>query len=466
MAICTFAVLSLLCRSVFGIQRSFVLDQQWANHQRCVDMNGDNAFDPSTASSLVVTFDAAAEGSVSVVVFELGDEHLGGIRLPGSQDKEIFCNSQNVERKLCEESQIGEFLISDHARAKAKHPMITRSIDLKKPIAIVYPIQGPGYFCAATYSHSAKSYSGTLLAIDPNGNLPAFRSGLRTVYTVLSRIWLLSNSIWVYFVTDLALTQLIDPFIAVLGTISIAQVAFKWGFLQLEESKAASALQILWYCLELTQNSVVMFMIYKLVAASEASPPDSMRSKIVRTILPYAYLAVFPIVFLLASLADFTATAESIRPAIVTIFLGIYLFVGAAAAAFMLVGRRTATLEYQREVSMEDKFIRKPLSFVLAVLCIPIIAISGFNIWAILKVGGDSTKFAHMFWHSRFGIIDMPYELLFLILVVALLGLNTYQAQRHDEMTDMKSMETEGLMSYKPVSMDSSESVEEEREEK
>lgn len=49
-------------------------------------MNGDHAFRPNTASSLVVTFDAAAEGSVSVVVFELEDEHLGGIRLPGSQD--------------------------------------------------------------------------------------------------------------------------------------------------------------------------------------------------------------------------------------------------------------------------------------------------------------------------------------------------------------------------------------------
>lgn len=86
MTIRTFAVLSLLCQSVYGIQRSFIVDQQWANHQRCVDMNGDNAFRPDTASSLVVTFDAAAEGSVSVVVFELGDEHLGGIHLPGTQD--------------------------------------------------------------------------------------------------------------------------------------------------------------------------------------------------------------------------------------------------------------------------------------------------------------------------------------------------------------------------------------------
>ncbi|KAM6488164.1 hypothetical protein HDV62DRAFT_347077 [Trichoderma sp. SZMC 28011] len=466
MTIRTFAVLSLLCQSVYGIQRSFIVDQQWANHQRCVDMNGDNAFRPDTASSLVVTFDAAAEGSVSVVVFELGDEHLGGIHLPGTQDKEIFCNSQNVERKLCKESQIGEFLISDHARAKAKHPMITRSIDLKKPIAIVYPVQDPGYFCAATYSHSAKSYSGTLLAIDPNGSLPAFRNGLRTVYTFLAPLWFFLNSIWIYYITQLALTQLIDPSMATLGIISIAQVGFRWGSLQLGESKAASALQILWYGLELIQNSVVMFMINKLVAGSEASPADSIRSKIVRRILPYAYLAVFSVVFLLASLADFTVTAESIRPAIVTIFLGTYLFVGAATAAFMLARRRTTAHEHQRGCSTEDKLIRKPLSFVLALLCIPIIAIVGFNIWAILKVGGDGTKFAHMFWHSRFGTIDMPYEPLFLILVMALLGLNTYQARRHDEMTDMKSMETEGLMSYKPVSMDSSESVEEEREEK
>ncbi|KAK4069882.1 uncharacterized protein Triagg1_6677 [Trichoderma aggressivum f. europaeum] len=429
-------------------------------------MNGDQAFQPSTASSLVVTFDAAAEGSVSVVVFELGDEHLGGIHLPGTQDKEIFCNSQNVERKLCKESEIGQFLISDHARAKAKYPMITRAIDLTKPIAIVYPVQGPGYFCAATYSQSAKSYSGTLLAIDTNGILPAFRDGSRAIYTFLAPFWFLLNSIWVYFVTHRALTQLIDPFKAVLGTLSIAQVGFRWGYVQLEESKAASTLQILWYTLELTQNSLVMFIIHKLVTGSEASPPDSMRSKIVRRIIPYAYLAIFLAIFVLASLADFTATAESIRPAIVTIFLGIYLFVGAAAAAFMLARRRTTTHEHQGGFSTEDKLIRKPLSFVLAALCIPIIAIAGFNIWAILKVGGDGAKFAHMFWHSRFGVIDMPYEPLFLILVMVVAGLSTYQAHRHDEMADMTSMETDGLMTYKPVSMDSSELVEEEREEK
>ncbi|PNP57798.1 hypothetical protein THARTR1_01956 [Trichoderma harzianum] len=427
-------------------------------------MNGDNAFQPNTASSLVVTFDAAAEGSVSVVLFELGDEHLGGIRLPGTQDKEIFCNSRNVERKLCKESEVGQFLISDHARAKAKHPMITRSIDLTKPIAIVYPVQGPGYFCAATYSQSAKSYSGTLLAIDTNGILPAFRDGLRAAYIFTTPLWLFLNSIWIYWITHKALTELVDPSMAVLGLISIAQVGFRWGYLQLEESKAASALQILWYTLELTQNSFVMLIIHKLVTAGEASPPDSMQSKIVRSILPYTYLAVFPAVFLLASLADFTATAESIRPAIVTIFLGIYLFVGAATAAFMLARRRTTTT--QRRFPMEDKLIRKPLSFVLAVLCIPIIAIAGFNIWAILKVGGDGAKFAHMFWHSRFWVIDMPYEPLFLILAMVVQGLTTYQAQKQDEMTDMASMETEGLMTYKPVSMDSSESVEEEREEK
>ncbi|RFU73056.1 membrane ptm1 [Trichoderma arundinaceum] len=455
MAVLTLTIMALLCRSVLGIQRALSLDQQWANHQRCIDMNGENSFQPTTASSIVVTLDAAAEGVVSVVVFELGDEHLGGIHLPGSQDKEVLCDPNNVERKLCTEKEIGAFLISDHARAKAKHPMITRAVNLTKPIAIVYPVQGPGYFCVATYGYSAKSYSGILLAMETNSILPAFREKLRVAYIYLMPLWAFLSFIWARLITDMALTQPIDPSISALGIISMAQVTFRWGGLQLVKSNAASVLQIVWYCLELGQNFLVMCIIHELITMCGALPSGNKRSKFPKRILSYAYLAIFSIIFVFECIVDSTTTVESTRPTLVNILIGSYLLVGAATAAFVLARQRPINHELEGDSSSTYSGSQKPLAFVLAALCILIIAIVIFNTWAILKVEGDGVKFAHMFWHNRFGLVDMPYEPLFLVLVVVLLGLYTYQAQRHEAVAGLKNNETEGLMSYKPVSMES-----------
>ena len=75
-----------------SLSRTLILDQTWAHHQQCLELggNGQAPFRPGTASSITVHFRQHSEPAivpappriVSVVVFELGDEHLGGIRNP------------------------------------------------------------------------------------------------------------------------------------------------------------------------------------------------------------------------------------------------------------------------------------------------------------------------------------------------------------------------------------------------
>jgi hypothetical protein len=70
---------------VAAYSKRLQLDSSWTNHQRCNDVGAAKEFRPESVSSLMVTFDVG-EGVVSVVVFELGDEHLGGIRRPGTNE--------------------------------------------------------------------------------------------------------------------------------------------------------------------------------------------------------------------------------------------------------------------------------------------------------------------------------------------------------------------------------------------
>lgn len=63
--------------------------------------------------------------------------------------KEVLCTTKNSQSGLCSESQLGEFLISDKARRRARHPFITRAVNLSAPVSLHYPITDPGFYCVA-----------------------------------------------------------------------------------------------------------------------------------------------------------------------------------------------------------------------------------------------------------------------------------------------------------------------------
>lgn len=76
-----------LVRSSVAFSQVFPLDETWSNHQQCVDLYGQEAFDPRSESSITVVLEPQNRvGIVSVVIFELGGEHLGGIVRPGTHE--------------------------------------------------------------------------------------------------------------------------------------------------------------------------------------------------------------------------------------------------------------------------------------------------------------------------------------------------------------------------------------------
>ena len=149
---------------------------------------------------------------VSLVVFEWRDEDLVG-RWPSEDSPKVgtlsrlsklpvlmrtgvqkvfICNDDSVKSGFCDETQIGEFVLSANVSEAAKNPVITQSVHLKDPQPLNYPIKKTGYYCVGTFGFSASEYKAVVEFRNAYGELQAaqipklpFYGALTIVYAVL-----------------------------------------------------------------------------------------------------------------------------------------------------------------------------------------------------------------------------------------------------------------------------------------
>ena len=107
--------------------------------------------------------------------------------------KTFVCDDGSVAADLCNQEQIGEFILSPNASDTSRNPVITKSIHLKDPEAVNYPIKKTGYYCVGTWGYSASEYSAAVEFRNAYGELQAaqiaklpFYGGLTIVYAVLA----------------------------------------------------------------------------------------------------------------------------------------------------------------------------------------------------------------------------------------------------------------------------------------
>ena len=152
------------------------------------------------------TSEGDSDPLVSMVIFEWKDEHLIG-RYKDGDDKlvgpvsfwdtgdlyiaqETICDRENIDAGLCEEANMGAFILSPNA-TESKNPIISQAIHLKDPPAINYPVKKTGFYCVSTFAQSAK-YDAIVEWRNAFGELPAaqipklpFYGGLTITYALL-----------------------------------------------------------------------------------------------------------------------------------------------------------------------------------------------------------------------------------------------------------------------------------------
>lgn len=93
---------------------------------------------------------------------------------------------------LCNQTDIGQFILQPNATEISKSPIITKAINLKNSQPIKYDIKKTGYYCVWTFGFSAEEYRAIVTFRNAYGELPAaqiaklpFYGGLTIVYAVI-----------------------------------------------------------------------------------------------------------------------------------------------------------------------------------------------------------------------------------------------------------------------------------------
>lgn len=108
------------------------------------------------------------------------------------EKKAFICDDASVKSNFCTSEQIGEFILSPNASDASNNAIVTKSIHLKDPEAINYPIKKTGYYCVSTSGFSADEYTAVVEFRNAYGELQAsqiaklpFYGGLTIVYAVM-----------------------------------------------------------------------------------------------------------------------------------------------------------------------------------------------------------------------------------------------------------------------------------------
>ena len=90
---------------------------------------------------------------------------------------------------ICDEKQIGQFILQPNASEVWKNPIVTQAISLRNPTPIKYDIKKTGYYCVWTYGYSAEEYRAIVTFRNAYGELPAAQIAKLRFYGVLTIVY-------------------------------------------------------------------------------------------------------------------------------------------------------------------------------------------------------------------------------------------------------------------------------------
>ncbi|KAI9759007.1 MAG: cytoplasmic tRNA 2-thiolation protein 2 [Chaenotheca gracillima] len=192
--------LALCITAVYGTESE--INQFEETRQICSGMYSRSSWGGPVDPFILTNFEKQtpegdADPIVSLIIFEWQDESFIGRKTgPDATLPEVICDNENVQAKLCNETEIGQFILSEDEDEKSRHTIVTQAIHLKDPKPINYPITRTGYYCVGTFGYSAENYKGLVEFRNAYGELPAaqiaklpFYGGLSIVYAVIGAFW-------------------------------------------------------------------------------------------------------------------------------------------------------------------------------------------------------------------------------------------------------------------------------------
>merc|ERR1712000_703616 len=222
------------------------------------------------------------------------------------RDLQTICTPDAVGQKLCEEEDIGSFILAPNATSLAKNPIYNEAIHLKDPKAINYPIRRTGYYCVSTYAFSDHEYDAVVEFRNSYGELPAaqiaklpFYGGMTLVYAVMGIFWAF---LYVQHRHDIPSVQ---NYITAIIIFLIVEMLLTWGFYDYQNvhgsNAGAKVFMIVVSILNAGRNSFSFFLLLIVCMGYGVVKPTLGKTMVMVRWLAAAHF-VFGVIYAVASL--------------------------------------------------------------------------------------------------------------------------------------------------------------------
>jgi hypothetical protein len=324
-----------------------------------------------------------------------------------TQRQEVFlCDESARDGKLCEDSNLGQFILSANATTSSNALIRTEAIHLKEPGAINYPIKRTGYYCVSTAGYSAGDYTGVVEFRNAFGELPAaqiaklpFYAAITLVYAFLALGW--GVLYWMNRSDILAVQNYITAILCFL----VVEMFVTWLFYDFQNrhglNAGAKALLIVVSVLSAARNSFSFFLLLIVCMGYGVVKTTLGRTMHFARALAITHF-VFGIIYAVAFLAT---TPEDTGP----IVLFVVLPLAGTLTAFYIwtLNSLNYTMKdlVERKQHVKAGMYRKLWWCILASIVV-IFVFFFVNSWTFAGQTGSAADFVPKHWQTRWFILD------------------------------------------------------------
>ncbi|KAL8737981.1 MAG: hypothetical protein Q9181_001163 [Wetmoreana brouardii] len=351
---------------------------------------------------------------VSLVVFEYRDEDLVGVwPSPAALEKEYICTKPNIDKKYCNSTQLGEFILSPNA-SDSKSQILSTKINLKELEAPRYSVKKTGYYCVSSSAFSdGAQYKGTVEFRNAYGKLPAaqiaklpFYAGITIAYAVIGIYW---GFLYIQNRHDILPVQ---NYITAIIIFLIVEQLMTWGFYDYKNNHGFNAGAKIFMTvdsiLNAGRNSFSFFLLLIVCMGYGVVKPTLGKTMVYVRFLAIAHF-VFGVIYAFASLY---ITPDNAGPLVLFVVLPL---AGTLTAFYVWT---LSSLNHTMKDLLERKQSVKAMMYKKLWWCIlaSIVVIFGFfflNSFTFAE--RSSPDFVPRHWKTRWFILDGWLNLVYMV---------------------------------------------------
>ena len=304
--------------------------------QKCSGMYGPHSWGGEVDPFILTRFEkyeGGADPVVSLIVFDWRDfDYIGKYRTPdsalvrsptfsslwrptdhaGSIQKETICDDESVNAQLCNDTQIGEFILGTDSPANLTSVLLTQAVHLKDASPVKYPIKRTGYYCVGTYGYSADEYQAVVEFRNAYGELPAAQIPKLPFYGVITIVYAVIAAFWAFlYVQHRHDILAVQNYITAILVFLIVEMVMTWGFYDYQNRHGVNALarvfMVLVAILNAWRNSFSFFLLLIVCMGYGVVKPSLGKTMLYVRGLAVAHF-IFGVIYAIASL---TITPDS-----------------------------------------------------------------------------------------------------------------------------------------------------------